>query len=184
MKTAIALTVLGLLWAGLPATAQNSRENHWDISKVDVTKLPPASDQKDVTFDKDILPLFKASCVRCHGEQKPKGGLRLDSLDAVLKDGRDGKMIVPGDSQKSLLVAAAARINDSIAMPPKRRSRGGPGGQPPGQPGGQNGAPGGGSNTNGPSGGPEGQGKPRPMSKPLSAEEVGLVRTWIDQGAK
>jgi Planctomycete cytochrome C len=175
MKTAVALTVLGLLLAGLSATAQTPPENHWDISKVDVSKLPPASDQKGVTFDKDILPLFKASCIRCHGEQKPRGGLRLDSLAAVLKGGRDGKMVVPDDSKKSLLVAAAAGINDSIAMPPKRRPRGGTGGPPPG---------GTGSNTNGPGGGPGGPGRSGPPAKPLTAEEVGLVRAWIDQGAK
>jgi hypothetical protein len=180
MKPALALTVFGLLLAGLPAPAQNPPDDHWDISKIDVSKLPPASGQKDVTFDKDILPLFKASCVRCHGGQKPKGGLRLDSPAAVLKGGREGKMVVPGDSKKSLLVAAAARIDDDIAMPPKRHPRGGSGGPPPGQEGG----PGPGGNTNGPGGGPGGPGKSGPPPKPLTAEEVGLVRAWIDQGAK
>jgi mono/diheme cytochrome c family protein len=168
MKTAIVLTALGMLLAGLPATAQAPHENHWDISKVDVTKLPPASDQKDVTYDKDILPLFKASCVRCHGSEKPRGGLTLDTLDAVLKGGKQGKMVIPGDSKNSLLVVAAARIDDNTAMPPKRRPRPGP---PPG-------------GTNAPAGGPGGPGKGGPPPKPLTAEEVGLVRAWIDQGAK
>lgn len=188
MKSAIALTVLGLLLTGLSATAQNPPQKHWDISKIDVSKLPPVSNQQDVTFGKDIVPLFKASCLRCHGDQKPKGGLRLDSLDSVLKGGHDGKMVVPGDSKNSLLVAAAARIDDSIAMPPKHRKRGGPppdgsprGEQPRGgQPGGQDGGPGLGTNTNGPGG----QGISGPPPKPLTAEEVGLIRAWIDQGAK
>lgn len=179
MKTTIALTIFGLLLAGLPAPAQTPPPNKWDISKIDVTKLPAASDQKDVTFDKDILPLFKASCVRCHGEQKPRAGLSLDTLSAVLKGGRDGKMVVSGDSKKSLLVAAAACIDDRIAMPPKRR------GPPRGGPGGTNTPPA--SATNGPSGGPGGPGGPGrggPPAKPLTTEEVGLVRAWIDQGAK
>jgi hypothetical protein len=199
MKTAIKLTALGLLLAGISATAQTPPENHWDISKVDVSKLPPASDQKGVTFDKDIQPLFKASCVRCHGERRPRGGLRLDSLDAVLKGGHEGKMVIPGDSKKSLLLAAAARIDDNIAMPPKRRGRGGPGGPggpppggsdnggpPPGQPGGPDGGPGPGpgGGTNGPGGGPGGPGRGGPPPKPLTTEEAGLVRAWIDQGAK
>jgi hypothetical protein len=202
MKPAIILTAFGLLLTGIPATAQPPHENHWDISKVDVSKLPPASDQKDVAFDKDILPLFKDSCVRCHGSQRPRGGLRMDSLEAVLKGGHEGKMVVPGDSKNSLLVAAAARIDDNIAMPPKRRPRGGPGGgggaggpppgaQPPGQQGGPEGGPGpgagAGGNTNAPGGGPGGPGGPGrggPPPKPLTAEQVGLVRAWIDQGAK
>jgi hypothetical protein len=194
MKLAIALSAFGLLLAGFPAAAQNPpHENNWDISKVDVSKLPPASDQQDVTFDKDIAPLFKASCVRCHGSQKPKRNLRLDSLEAVLKGGQQGKMVIPGDSKNSLLVAAAARIDDKIAMPPKRRPRGGPGGPggpgnggpPPGQPGGPDAGPGGGpGGPGGPGGGPGGPGRGGPPPKPLTAEQVGLVRAWIDQGAK
>jgi hypothetical protein len=179
MKTAIALTVLGTLLAGLPAVAQTPPPNKWDISNVDVSKLPPASTQQGVTFETDILPLFKASCVGCHHGQKPKGRLSLDTLDGVLKGGRDGKVVIPGDSKDSLLVAAAARIDDSIAMPPKHRGHKGGGAPPPsGAPAGQ---PSGSTNGVAGSGGPGPHGPP---PKPLTAEEVGLVRAWIDQGAK
>ena len=187
MTPVLALTALALMAAGLPALAQEAHVNHWDITKIDVSKLPPASDRQGVMFDADILPLFKASCVRCHGEQKPKGGLRLDSLASVLKGGRDGKMVVPGDSKSSLLVAAAARIDDNIAMPPKRRLRGMPGG-PPGASanGGQPAAQPGGAGPGGPGGtnGPGGPGKFGPPPKPLTAAQVGLIRAWIDQGSK
>ena len=179
MRPAIALTAFGLLLAGFPASAQNPPQHNWDISKIDVSKLPPASDQKGVTFDKDILPLFKASCVRCHGEQKPRKDLRLDTLEGIMKGGKDGKMVIAGDSTNSLLVAAAAQIDDKIAMPPKRRARGGPGGGPP--PGGPGGGPGGPPPGGG---GPGGPGRGGPPPKPLTAEQVGLVRAWIDQGAK
>jgi hypothetical protein len=195
MKAVLVCVASALLLTAVESKAQTppSNSNHWDIAKIDVSKLPPAADKADVTFDKDILPLFKASCVRCHGEQRPRGGFRADSAAGVLTGGRDGKMVVPGDSKKSLLVAAVAQIAPSITMPPKRRMRTGastpqpPGGdnvpkasrpagsQPSGQTGGQ------------PSqGGPGGPGGPRqgPPAKPLTAAEVGLVRAWIDQGAK
>jgi hypothetical protein len=206
MKLAINLSVLGLLLGGMTALAQDAPPpvNKWDISKIDVSKLPPPADKKDVTFDADIAPLLKTSCVRCHGERQPKKNLRLDSLEAVLKGGRDGKMVVPGDSKGSLLLAAAARIDDSIAMPPKRGprgARGGPGGPPPGgpggpPPGGPDAGPGGGpgpgpggdaggpGGPGGPGGGPGGPGRGGPPPPPLTPEQVALLRAWIDQGAK
>jgi hypothetical protein len=148
---------------------------------VDVSKLPPPSPRKGVTFAKDIEPLFKASCLRCHSGQRPKAGLRLDSLDHVLKgSSKDGKVIVPGDSARSKLVIAVARIDEHTAMPPKLRPprSGHPGAgntQPPPPP-----PPG--EFTNLPSGGPPHGMMPPP--KPLTPAEVSLVRAWIDQGAK
>ncbi len=64
---------------------------------MDLSKLPPAADTHGVTFDKDIRPLFEASCLHCHGDGKQKGGLRLDSLAAAIKGGRDGQ---DGDSRQ------------------------------------------------------------------------------------
>lgn len=185
MKSTTPLSLAGILFAGLSLHAQEK----WDSRKIDVSKLPPVADKKNVTYAKDIRPIFEASCFRCHGEQRPKAGLRLDNLEAVLKGGDDGKVVVAGDSRKSLLVAAAAHVNDEVAMPPKRGpgGRGGTGG--PGRPPGGNppsgnttnapGAPGG--RPGGPGGPPGGFGPP---AKPLTAEQVGLIRAWIDQGAK
>jgi hypothetical protein len=186
MKNTAALFLVGLATAGWSVMAADKKI---DISKLDLSKLPPAAAKKGMTYAKDIKPILEASCFRCHGEERQKGDLRLDSLEAALKGGKDGKVIVSGDSKKSLLVIAAAQIDDEIAMPPKRKPGGpgrpgGPGGQggagnrPPGGPGGQGG--GGGRGPGGP-GGPGGFGPP---PKPLTAEQVGLVRAWIDQGAK
>jgi hypothetical protein len=90
-------------------------------------------------------------------------------------------MVVPGDSAKSLLVAAAAQIDDKIAMPPKHRpgrpgGPGGPGAPPPGS------TPDAGPPPNTPPPGGPGGPHHRP-SKPLTPDQVGLVRAWIDQGA-
>src|SRR6266496_1625751 len=193
MKNASTLLILGLVTAGWPVLAA---EKKIDLSKIDVSKLPPPAEKKGLTYAKDIRPLFEASCFRCHGEEKQKGELRLDSLEAVLKGGEDGKVVLPGDSKKSVLVVAVAQIDQEFAMPPKPKP-GGPGGQfrggpagpggpgtrPPGGPGGGNPpAPRAGGHPGGPgAGGPGGFGPP---PKPLTAEQVGLIRAWIDQGAK
>jgi hypothetical protein len=154
-------------------------DDKWDINKLDLSKLPAATDKPGVTYAKDIRPLFEASCFRCHGEQQQKGKLRLDSLASALKGGTDGKVVVSGDSKRSLLVAAVAQIDNEIAMPPKR----GPGG--PGGPGGNH-PPGAPVGPGGPSGfgGPSGPGGFGPPAKAFTVEQVGLIRTWIDQGAK
>ena len=43
----------------------------------DVSKLPPAA-AVAVDFERDIQPLFADRCIKCHGPEKQKGGLRLD----------------------------------------------------------------------------------------------------------
>ena len=94
-------------------------------------------------YDKDVRPVLENRCFKCHGPEKQKGKMRLDSLEAALKGGENGPDIIKGDSAKSTLVHNVARIGDEDdAMPP------------------------------------EGKGDP------LTKEQVGLIRAWIDQGAK
>lgn len=194
MKTVLILAATGI------ATVQLS------AAPVDWSKLPPPSDATGITFEKDIAPIFKTSCVRCHGAERPRAQLRLDSLEAVLKGAKQGPVLKPGDSADSLIVKAVSQLDPETAMPPKPRGPrglrnpgpmgtnapampprdGGPGGPPPSGPG-----PGG-EGDHGPGGPPPGGPGPggapmRPMGpppKPLTAEQVGLVRAWIDQGAK
>src|SRR5437868_810361 len=81
------------------------------------SKLPPAT-ARAVDFKRDIQPLFEASCWKCHGPEKAKNGLRLDSSERALAGGDNGKDIVPGDSSKSPLVYYVARLIPDMEMPP------------------------------------------------------------------
>src|ERR1035437_9325734 len=125
MKNTSALLISGIAAIGASVMAAD----------VDLSKLPAPAKQQGVTFDKDIKPLFEASCVRCHGADRPRNGLQLDKLETALKGSKDHKVIVPGSSEKSPLVLAVARLDSRTAMPPAPRQprRGGPGGtnQPP-----------------------------------------------------
>jgi len=88
-------------------------------AKVDTSKLPPASSKTGVTYANDIKPIFDKSCVKCHGAEKPKAKLRLDSLEVTLKGGEDGKVIEPGKSAESVLVHNVARLGEEdYWMPP------------------------------------------------------------------
>src|SRR5688500_10112021 len=95
----IALASFGLV---LTATAD----------KVDASKLPPASDKKDVTFEKDIKPICEKSCVACHGPEKQKSKLRLDSAEATIKGGENGPNVIKGKSAESSLVHAVGDLLD------------------------------------------------------------------------
>src|SRR5262245_60252064 len=106
--------------------------------KVDLSKLPPASSGK-MDYVRDIQPIFAATCVKCHGTEKQKGGLRLDSGSEALKGGNAGAVVKAGDSQHSKLVHLVAALDPDAKMPPN--------------------------------------------GKLLSAEEIGRIRAWIDQGA-
>lgn len=85
----------------------------------DISKLPPAAKTTGLTYDKDIRPMFEKSCFKCHGAEKQKGKLRLDSLEATLKGGENGPNVVAKDSAKSTLVHSVGRLVDDEAMPPE-----------------------------------------------------------------
>jgi hypothetical protein len=134
------------------------REEHREEKhkKGGATNLPAVSTQQGVTFTKDIAPLFEKSCFRCHGEDKQKAGLRVDTLAEIMKGGDEGAVVVSGQSAKSPLVLSLARVDPETAMPPDRK------------PGKDVGA----------------DGKKLPPVVHFTPEQVGLVRAWIDQGAK
>ena len=73
-----------------------------------------------VDFVKQVRPIFAETCYKCHGEKKQKGKLRLDSLDAIEKGGKDGKVLVPGDPSKSELYRRITLPkDDDDVMPPE-----------------------------------------------------------------
>jgi hypothetical protein len=152
--TALTFATVSLLAAPLP----------------DPSKLPPVSKQEGVTFEKDIHPIFEEACVRCHGDERPKANLKLSTIEGIMKGSKDGKVVVAGHSEQSPLVFAVSEINGKIAMPPKPR---------PPRPG-----MGGPNGTNAPAAAPAATPPGQHPWKALTPEQVGLIRAWIDQGAK
>jgi len=62
---------------------------------------PPAAPSVEYA---PVQAIFTAKCVRCHGPEKQKNGLRLDTRSAALEGGIDGPVISPGHSAQSRLV--------------------------------------------------------------------------------
>ena len=69
-------------------------------------------------FEMRIRPLLAEHCYSCHGEEKQKGHLRLDSRAAMLKGGESGPAIVPGQPGQSRLMEAVRYQNPDLQMPP------------------------------------------------------------------
>ena len=113
---------------------------------MDLSKLPPPSTKTGVTYATDIKPIFDSACIRCHGAEKPKARLRLNGLEAALKGGEDGKVILPGNSAGSILIHCVAHLGkpDGFMPPPRNRAN----------------------------------------IPPLTKEQIGLIRAWIDHGAR
>ena len=65
--------------------------------------LATAAETK-VDFARDILPILQQQCVKCHGAEKQKGKMRLDSREAALKGGKTGPAFVASDAGKSEMV--------------------------------------------------------------------------------
>lgn len=101
--------------------------------------IPPAA-KRDVDFVKDVQPLFKDHCYKCHGSSRQEAGLRLDRRDDALNGGDGGPIFVVGKSEESKLIKYVAAVDPDVVMPPE--------------------------------------------GDKLSDEQIGLLRAWIDQGAK
>jgi mono/diheme cytochrome c family protein len=70
-----------------------------------VVKIKPIPNVQEATVYSDIImPVFQSKCYGCHGTSKQKGKLRLDQPEWIMKGGKDGAVIVAGNSAKSELV--------------------------------------------------------------------------------
>jgi len=118
-----------------------------------------ANDDKKVDFAKDVQPIFKATCVKCHGvdpdkpRKKAAGGFRLDDKAAALKGGRSGAAIVSGSAKDSLLFKL---LSGSVMMPNEDEDKEIP---------------------------PMPKVKRGEKWKALSDDEIATIRLWIDEGA-
>lgn len=73
-------------------------------SKDDIGKLRVQDPAKTTTYDALIAPILAQRCATCHREERARGGLALDSQEALLAGGDDGPVIIEGRSEESELV--------------------------------------------------------------------------------
>jgi mono/diheme cytochrome c family protein len=83
---------------------------------------PPAQAGSPEFFEASVRPVLAANCYDCHADER-MGGLRLDSREAMLKGGRSGPALVPGDPDKSLMIQAVRQTGEKLKMPKGGRLR-------------------------------------------------------------
>ena len=83
----------------------------------------PAFSQEGIAFFNDkIRPLLESNCYECHGNNQSKGDLQLNSREEALLGGASGEAaVVPGNVEKSLLIAAVRHTDPDLQMPPERK---------------------------------------------------------------
>ena len=81
---------------------------------------PPTAEQSEF-FEKKIRPVLVAKCYGCHSSKskEAQGGLLLDTRDGLLRGGKSGKAVVPGDPGKGSLMAALR--HQGLKMPPSEK---------------------------------------------------------------
>ena len=72
----------------------------------------------EVDYERDVKPILRNHCFRCHGPLKTEAGLRLDTKVLALKGGGNGPALVPGDPNQSRLLKRITG-DDSSRMPPE-----------------------------------------------------------------
>lgn len=79
----------------------------------------PKPDAESIEFfERRVRPVLAEHCYSCHGPEKQKAGLRLDSRAAVLVGTDDGPVVVPGKPETSALIAVI-RHEGEYPMPSK-----------------------------------------------------------------
>ena len=84
---------------------------------------PPSTLAESVSFfESKIRPVLVEHCYECHAvsAKSIKGGLRVDTRDALRQGGDSGPAVVAGKPEDSLLLAALT-YDDDIKMPPRRK---------------------------------------------------------------
>jgi mono/diheme cytochrome c family protein len=73
----------------------------------------------DPALPSKAMAIFDNHCMKCHGEKKQKGDLRLDSEAAFKTGGEHGVIFVAGQPDESGIIKAVKRLDEDTAMPPK-----------------------------------------------------------------
>jgi WD40 repeat protein len=76
----------------------------WSLMLALLTTTNAPAANGPASFRRDVQPLLRANCVACHKPSRDKGGLDVTSHAALLRGGKHGTVLIPGDPAKSRLI--------------------------------------------------------------------------------
>jgi uncharacterized membrane protein len=91
----------GFVTSVLPGPIRGLIESDGEIVVHEMTMNDSPEDP--AVFARIILPIFEDKCVQCHNPEKRKGKLELNTAAAILQGGKNGPIVVPGESADSEL---------------------------------------------------------------------------------
>ena len=86
--------------------------------------VQPMARSAELDFYRDVYPILKANCISCHNKTTTKAGLNMESPELMKKGGDTGPGLIPGKGAESLVVRAAAHLDEDLLMPPKNNKSG------------------------------------------------------------
>lgn len=89
------------------------------VAFLTVTAATHAADEKKITYDEHVKPIFQAKCFGCHNTDKKTADLDLSSYTAMMGGGASGDSVVPGSADDSYLFNLVNHDSEPF-MPPKQ----------------------------------------------------------------
>lgn len=102
-------------WCSLSAMASAQTK---PTAKPQISPTQKITLQEMEFFEKRIRPVLVKQCYSCHSEGNKQGGLLLDTRERFLKGGISGKVLEPGQPDKSLFISAMRYTHSKTKMPP------------------------------------------------------------------
>ena len=95
----------------------------WSLTSDTVAQRKPIPNVQEAMVYPDIVqPILQTKCYSCHGKNKQKGKLRMDDSLRLMKGGKDGPVIIPGNAEKSEMgKRLSLPREDDDHMPPKEK---------------------------------------------------------------
>lgn len=111
------------------ATTDQSSAGTGTVTKADPAPVPMAAHTDGAAFElteqaaagvdftRDVMPILEKTCVECHGPDKVKARLRMDSVAGLQKGGKSGPLLKPGDPENSLILRRVLGLDGDDQMP-------------------------------------------------------------------